>query len=164
MYRIFSHQNDTKIINFDEGVLILWPFFWGNVIFKICHFCLKSHHWRTANFNCLAPAGKVSALALKNVDNMNKENHSLRNFAALQNVGIFTFLNCYFFQLYLSVHQMLCRYKWHACRLKCTDKFPNGTDKSPKRHKVGGNWKFVGIFKPTSMSFVPTKYLMYRQI
>ena len=23
----FSQQNDTKIINFDEGVLILWPFF-----------------------------------------------------------------------------------------------------------------------------------------
>ena len=41
----FSQQNDTKIINFDEGVLILWPFFWGNVIFKICHFCLKSHNW-----------------------------------------------------------------------------------------------------------------------
>ena len=26
-------QDDTKIINFDEGFLILWPFFWGNVIF-----------------------------------------------------------------------------------------------------------------------------------
>ena len=26
------HQNQ----NFDEGVWILWPFFWGNVIFKIC--------------------------------------------------------------------------------------------------------------------------------
>ena len=30
----FSQQNDTKIINFDEGVLILWPFFWGNIIKK----------------------------------------------------------------------------------------------------------------------------------
>ena len=68
----FSQQNDTKIINFDEGVLILWSFFWGNVIFKICHFCLKSHNWRTANFHCLAPPGKVSALALKNEDSMNK--------------------------------------------------------------------------------------------
>ena len=38
-------QDDTKIINFDERVWILWPFFWGNVIFKICHFCLKSHNW-----------------------------------------------------------------------------------------------------------------------
>ena len=68
----FSQQNDTKISNFDEGVLILWPFFWGNVIFKICHFCLKSHNWRTTNFHCLA-------LALKNEDSMNKEKHSLRN-------------------------------------------------------------------------------------
>ena len=25
----------------------------------------------------------------------------------------------------LSVLQILCRYKWHACRLTCTDKFPN---------------------------------------
>ena len=24
-------------------------------------------------------------------------------------------------------------------------------------------WKFVGTCKPTSMSFVPTKYMMYRQ-
>ena len=31
-----SQQDDTKIVNFDEGVLFLWPFFWGNVIFKIC--------------------------------------------------------------------------------------------------------------------------------
>ena len=35
-------------------------------------------------FHCLALPGKVSALALKNDDNMNKEKHSLRNFAALQ--------------------------------------------------------------------------------
>ena len=33
--KFFSQQNDTKINNFDEGVLILEPFFWGNVIFKI---------------------------------------------------------------------------------------------------------------------------------
>ena len=72
----FSQQNDTKIINFDEGVLILWPIFWGNFIFKICHFCLKSPNWRTKNFHCLAPPGKVSALALKNEDSMNKEKHS----------------------------------------------------------------------------------------
>ena len=62
--KFFSQQDDTKIVNFDESVLILWPFFWGNVIFKICYFCLKSHDWRTENFHCLAPPGKVFALAL----------------------------------------------------------------------------------------------------
>ena len=41
----FFLQNDTKINDFDEGVLILGPFFWGNVIVKICHSCLKSHDW-----------------------------------------------------------------------------------------------------------------------
>ena len=25
--KFFSQQDDTKIVNFDEGVLILWPFF-----------------------------------------------------------------------------------------------------------------------------------------
>ena len=75
--KFFSQQNDAKIINFDEGVLILWPFFWSNVIFKISHFFLKSHNWRTENVHCL------SALALKNDDSMNKEKHSLRNFAVL---------------------------------------------------------------------------------
>ena len=61
----FFQQDDTKIINFDEGVLILWPFFCSNVVFKICHFCLKSHNWRTENVPLLASPGKVSALALK---------------------------------------------------------------------------------------------------
>ena len=64
--KIFFQQDDIKIINFDEGVLILWPFFWGNVIFKICHFCLKSHNWCPKIIHCLASPGKVSALALKN--------------------------------------------------------------------------------------------------
>ena len=40
--KFFSQQDDTKIVNFDEGVLILWPFFWGNVIFKICPSISKS--------------------------------------------------------------------------------------------------------------------------
>ena len=62
--KLFFQQDDTKIINFDEGVWILWPFFWGNVIFKIGHFCLKSHKLRTENIHCLAPPGKVCDLAL----------------------------------------------------------------------------------------------------
>ena len=41
----FFQQNDTKINNFDEGVVILEPFFWANVIFKICFFSIKSHDW-----------------------------------------------------------------------------------------------------------------------
>ena len=65
--KLFSQQDDTKIINFDEGILILstWQFFWGNVIFKICHFCLKSHNWRQKILHSLASPGKVSTLALK---------------------------------------------------------------------------------------------------
>ena len=34
--------------------------------------------------HCLASPVKVSALALKNEDSMNKEKHSLRNFAVLE--------------------------------------------------------------------------------
>ena len=34
-------QDDTKINDFDEGVLILEPCFWGNVIFLICYFVSK---------------------------------------------------------------------------------------------------------------------------
>ena len=63
--KFFSHQDDTKIINFDEGVLILWPFFRGNVIFKFCHFCLKSHNWRTANVHGLASRVKCLLLLWK---------------------------------------------------------------------------------------------------
>ena len=41
----FFQQNDTKINDIDEGVLILEPFFWVNAIFKIRSFCIKSHVW-----------------------------------------------------------------------------------------------------------------------
>ena len=90
LIEFFSQQNGTKIINFDKGVLIPWLFFWGMFIFKICHFCLKSHNWRTKNFCCLAPSGKVSVLALKNEDSMNKEKHSLRSFAVFQSRGSYS--------------------------------------------------------------------------
>ena len=71
----FFLQNDIKINDFDEGVLILEPLFWGNVIFKICHSCLKSHDWRTENVHCLASPGKASArraFALKSEDSMHE--------------------------------------------------------------------------------------------
>ena len=51
----FFLQIDTKINDFDEGVLILEPFFWGNVIFKICSFCIKSHVWDGEEFLWVAP-------------------------------------------------------------------------------------------------------------
>ena len=38
----------------------------------------------------------------------------------------------------LSVLQILCRYKWHACRLTCTDKFPNVPTKLRKCNIGGG--------------------------
>ena len=40
----------TQISDFDEGVLILEPFFWSNVIFKICFYCIKSHDWGNEEF------------------------------------------------------------------------------------------------------------------
>ena len=45
-----------------------------------------------------------------------------RSDASLENFGIFTFLNCYFFQYYCRYNRYLSQYKWHACRLTCTDK------------------------------------------
>ena len=48
--KFFFQQNDTKINDFDEGVLILEPFFSDNVIFKIGFFCSKSHDWGTEEF------------------------------------------------------------------------------------------------------------------
>ena len=51
----FFQQNVTKINDFDEGVLILEPLFWGNVIFKICSFCIKSHIWGREEFLWVGP-------------------------------------------------------------------------------------------------------------
>ena len=49
--KFFSQQDDTKIVNFDEGVLILYM----AVILRQCHFqnlpfYLKSHNLRTEKF------------------------------------------------------------------------------------------------------------------
>ena len=62
--KFFSQQDDTKIVNFDEGVSILWPFFRGNVIFKICPSISKVIIYVPKFFHCLVSPGKVSALAL----------------------------------------------------------------------------------------------------
>ena len=43
------------INDFDEGVLIPEPFFWGNVIFKICSFCIESHVRSREEFLWVAP-------------------------------------------------------------------------------------------------------------
>ena len=82
--KFFSKQDDTKNANFVEGVLILWPLFWCNVIFKICTSIAKVTIYVPKICHCLASPGEVSALALWNEASVNKEKHSLRNFAALQ--------------------------------------------------------------------------------
>ena len=41
-------------------------------------------------FPLFGSPGKVSALGLKNEDSLNKEKHSLRNFAALQSQGSYS--------------------------------------------------------------------------
>ena len=53
--QIFFQQDNPKIVTFDEGVLILEPFFWGNVIFKICTFCINSHVWDREKFLWVTP-------------------------------------------------------------------------------------------------------------
>ena len=60
----FSEQDDTKIVNFDEGVLMLWPFFWGNVVFKIFPSISKVTIYLPNIFHCLASPGKLLAHAL----------------------------------------------------------------------------------------------------
>ena len=80
----FVYNSFSSNITPRSLILILGPFFWGNVIFKICHLGLKSRNDVPNNFHCLASPGKVSALALKNEFSMNKEKHSLRNSAVLQ--------------------------------------------------------------------------------
>ena len=51
----FFLQNDTKINDINEGVLILESFFWDNVIFNICSFCIKIHVWGREEFLWVAP-------------------------------------------------------------------------------------------------------------
>ena len=68
-----------------KAILILWPFFWGNVIFKICRFYLKSHNLRKWKFSIVwLPRVKCLLLLCKAKPYMNKEKNSLRNFAVLE--------------------------------------------------------------------------------
>ena len=67
--------------------------------------------------------------------------------ASLENFGIFTFILKLLISFNIwSVHQILCRYKWHACRFTCTDKFPNVPTKLRKRIMGGGGG---GVAPPT---------------
>ena len=134
---IFFQQDDNKIINFDKGVLILRPYFCGNVIFKMCHFCLKSHNCRPKIFHCLASPIKVSALALKNEDSMNKEKHSLRNSAVLQS-GEGTQRNSSLPQSWLLIQKKQVL-KWHCFRKMALD--------SKHLHQNHWSWyHLAGIF------------------
>ena len=63
--KFFSQQDDTKIVNFDEGVLILWPFFWGNVIFKICPSFSEVTIYVPKVLHCLLPRVKCLLLLCK---------------------------------------------------------------------------------------------------
>ena len=54
-YKILFPAGWHQIVNFDEGVLILEPFLWGNVIFKIFTFCIKSRVWGREEFLWVAP-------------------------------------------------------------------------------------------------------------
>ena len=63
--KLFSQQYDIKNANFGEGVLILWPLFWCNVIFKICTSISKVTIYIPKFFHCLAsPAPRVKWLLL----------------------------------------------------------------------------------------------------
>ena len=61
----FFQQNDTKIKYIDEGFFILKQFFWGNVIFKICFFCIKSRDWGNEEFLCV-PSPDCNTSELRN--------------------------------------------------------------------------------------------------
>ena len=65
LYRkFFSQQDDTKIVISDEGVLIMWPFFWGNAIFKIWSSISKVLIYVPNIFHCLASPGVKCLLLL----------------------------------------------------------------------------------------------------
>ena len=58
----------------------------------------------------------------------------------------------------LLVLMILCRYKWHACRLTCTDRFPN-VPTTPRKSIMGGG----GAIAPcppgyaNALSFSPSR-------
>ena len=54
-----------SVCDFEEGVLILEPFFWSNVLFKICFFCIKSHDWGKEEF-LWVPSPDCNAAELRN--------------------------------------------------------------------------------------------------
>ena len=63
-YEILFQQDDTKIVNFYEGVLILWSFFEAMSFSRCALLSQKSQFTYQKCFHCLASPGKVSALAL----------------------------------------------------------------------------------------------------
>ena len=97
MRKIHFQQNDTKINDFDEGVLILEPFFWGNVIFKLSFFCIKSHDWGREEFLWVASPDCNTAKLRMIIDSLysyhavfvfqSKSRHFTRGSQTVENFG-----------------------------------------------------------------------------
>ena len=86
----------------DESILILEPFFWGNVIFKICSFCIKSHVWGRKEFLwvCVAPPD-CNASQLRNEcfsihDGFALQSKSRHFTRGSQTIEHFRYINCDF--------------------------------------------------------------------
>ena len=63
--KLFSQQDDTKIVDYDEGVFDSMAIFLRQCHFQDLSFYLKSLNLRTEIFSIVwLPPGKVSALAL----------------------------------------------------------------------------------------------------
>ena len=62
--KFFSQQDDTKIVNFDEGVLILWPFSEAMSFSRFALSISKVTIYISKIFHCVDSPGKLSALAL----------------------------------------------------------------------------------------------------
>ena len=81
--------------------------------------------------------------------------------ASLEIFRIFTFKTAISFNI-LLVLQIFCRYKWHACRLTCTDKFPNVPTKLRKRI-IGGGGAIAPCPPPplATLVFCSSKWFMW---
>ena len=122
---LFFLQNDTKINDFDEGILNLEPFSWGSVIFKIFSFCIKSHVWGREEFLWVASPDSHSA-KLRNECLLfihagfalqNKSRHFTRGSQTMENIW---YVNCDFWDRKANLENDKS-WKWHCLRKTATE-------------------------------------------
>ena len=156
--RQFSHFRILKLLFPSIFCWYFRPLCHRNIHFQVSNY-IYIHTVQSMQFPSITYACMVLYIYKQYTDKTLTLRKSVYMRASLEIFRIFTFYNISF--NILLVLQIICRYKWHACRLTCTDEFPNVPTKLWKSIIGGGG--AVAPLPPSGYAIVPQVVLRETQ-